>query len=1670
MFVREIFYIAPTTPAVSGNRRKSVQIGGASKAVTISLKFKRQLGLLYDILLNTSAHYIRCIKPNKNKSHSEIESKMVLDQLLYSGVLETVDIRRQGFPFREEFNEFWYRISTIGLLRSLKRYLKTAPKDELKKYDNVKWTDVDSLTPRKGCELLLKIVLNDEHWQLGKTKVFMKDHCMNQLLNWQRELEIIPIQAGIRRMIQRRKYLKYRRAIISTQRGFHRLMRWRAIERVIPLIIRFQSQIRGIKARKIAYRLKNIRRLSAVDIQKIWRGVMPRKRLKAAKTFAIRIQTLARRRQQQQKYQKIQKAVIAIQPCIRGLFARRRCRVLRKLAAQRRRIVRSQALVRGFIARESFLEFLKSRIKSAILIQSKWREYVNRCKYRKIKIGINHIKAHFKGSKQRVATANRKRAIIVLQSTWKMILERRRLIKVKRAAVRIQSWRRSLVCWKHFQTLLKSARRIERACYSRICAKRLESWIEEAMDAVDVCEVEELRELLDFEDDDYSILKPLKKSLVNVYSRSYNRDNDQRRFSTLLHESVVDDSDVNERIELVELLMEAGANVSSPNHYNQSPLFLCAKFGDVMLECSKLLVEHAQPDELARALTMVDSSSGKNILDYLFFKSKTAGTSGYSKTLDLLTKHSSTDQIDSQASKNTKLSNSNGESSNEITSFANLSVFPEILESDYVDTMNDAVHELLQLSGNHNSPIKDKPSKPSVDISDFYTNHADSSTKRKVDDSAVDAMNDNNDESKSLANNSIRKEVENDNDNNDGKINTHKAEMKEKIPGDINGKTIKEISQVSKSLNDGIVKDNDNDNNRDDNDDDKTATKDFSEVMEVFKTYDIKKTKEEESQLNGNNPKKGISKVSPSLRAMASSFQDSQQRRMLDENSQRATSSSLYRSVRHSGLGRSKLPSSRRSRRSLPPTARMPLFSEDNSFLHSSALVPSDSPNNNSKNKNSSTAFILNNINNKNSYASSSSSSLKQQQQQQQQQILIPNINIQQPVQTYLGSPMARPNGANTPTAPSVSTPTGTRHVTSPLKSSSLSASGSQRHSITIVDSKKISGGDKWSPLPSPLNPTNQPITFFNTNSTACNNNNSNNNNNDGISSSLQSPSSSSHGFKNSTASTSPFDKKHQRLKQQQYLKQQQRQKQQLEQQQRILGQSPTKTKPLIPSPLGKNRQSTSKQRQNQQPQPPSTVRTSRRSVQFADRKPITTIVEEESESSEAEELFEEDISMETLFAPDKKKLLVADVNGELEIGNNRSLPITSEKNSNNNNNTISLNSEASVGTVESDPVLTPRKENKVQKDDNDDIERTADGYRILTPTRLSRNSTPTRQRFSSRIDNKEKIDDISSIKRPLFVSMTNKNENDANDSKDSQAEENNSMTSISPTNDRMERATAPIILQRHPSLSSVNANGDLNDVKDGEIVEDYMNDDGHYFAAENSGTRNNSETNKSGITALSFLTNEMKEVDISTAAATAEDKHQTQPTDEQQHQQPENNEDDIDTQKSILNQPNKDEKEVILKEAKLWSVHQSRSNNGKEFYFNSETSQTTWFKPYELECLEAEINGKEWPLKKTWIPMVSSKGHPYFYNPITGENRWDNPDEMATIKEKPKPDWEEVNSPLGEVFYLHSKTGEKRWTKPVELGGSPNQWIQFENEGKKYYYHEATGETSWTLPDGAIL
>ncbi|XP_066543901.1 pre-mRNA-processing factor 40 homolog A isoform X2 [Amia ocellicauda] len=76
-------------------------------------------------------------------------------------------------------------------------------------------------------------------------------------------------------------------------------------------------------------------------------------------------------------------------------------------------------------------------------------------------------------------------------------------------------------------------------------------------------------------------------------------------------------------------------------------------------------------------------------------------------------------------------------------------------------------------------------------------------------------------------------------------------------------------------------------------------------------------------------------------------------------------------------------------------------------------------------------------------------------------------------------------------------------------------------------------------------------------------------------------------------------------------------------------------------------------------------------------------------------------------------------------------------------------------------------------------------------------------------------------------------------------------------------------------------------------------------------------------------------------------------------------------------------------------------------------------------------------PKKKSlWTEHKSPDGRTYFYNTETKQSTWEKPDELKSPAEQllSKCPWKEYKSDTGKPYYYNSQTKESRWTKPKEL------------------------------------
>ncbi|TNN54250.1 Myosin-IIIb [Liparis tanakae] len=73
---------------------------------TVASYFRYSLMDLLSKMVVGQPHFVRCIKPNDDRQALRFCKERVTVQLRYTGILETVNIRRQGYSHRILFEEF----------------------------------------------------------------------------------------------------------------------------------------------------------------------------------------------------------------------------------------------------------------------------------------------------------------------------------------------------------------------------------------------------------------------------------------------------------------------------------------------------------------------------------------------------------------------------------------------------------------------------------------------------------------------------------------------------------------------------------------------------------------------------------------------------------------------------------------------------------------------------------------------------------------------------------------------------------------------------------------------------------------------------------------------------------------------------------------------------------------------------------------------------------------------------------------------------------------------------------------------------------------------------------------------------------------------------------------------------------------------------------------------------------------------------------------------------------------------------------------------------------------------------------------------------------------------------------------------------------------------------
>uniref|UniRef100_A0A3Q3RR61 Myosin IXB n=1 Tax=Mastacembelus armatus TaxID=205130 RepID=A0A3Q3RR61_9TELE len=220
------------------------------KPPSISAQFQTSLTKLLETLNRAEPFFIRCIRSNAEKKEMYLDEALVVQQLRYTGMLETVRIRRSGYGAKYTFQEF---IEQFGVL--------------LPKNASGRKEDISALLGKK-------MGLDPTTYQIGKTKVFLKELERQQLqdtLHKDVMRKIVFLQRWFRARLVRKEFVDMKQAAILIQRSWRRYCRDEQRRQAATLI---QAVWRGHRQRIDYHR----RLRGATKIQALVRGHSARRR------------------------------------------------------------------------------------------------------------------------------------------------------------------------------------------------------------------------------------------------------------------------------------------------------------------------------------------------------------------------------------------------------------------------------------------------------------------------------------------------------------------------------------------------------------------------------------------------------------------------------------------------------------------------------------------------------------------------------------------------------------------------------------------------------------------------------------------------------------------------------------------------------------------------------------------------------------------------------------------------------------------------------------------------------------------------------------------------------------------------------------------------------------------------------------------------------------------------------------------------------------------------------------------------------------------------------------------------------------------------------------------------------------------------------------------------
>ncbi|KHJ40320.1 phage tail component protein [Trichuris suis] len=248
----------PILYSLFANELQSNDSGRRTLKVTAASQFRKSLEALMCQLDQRKPFFVRCIKPNDLKEPMLFNRNLCYEQLLCLGLMDTIHIRKSGYPVRFKFANFAARykvlLSNLGMLL---------------------WKN-DCWVAEQVCQRLFG---PPGDYQLGRTRVFLKDAAA-LLLEQNRDkllrMKATIVQKVIRGWIIRQKYLTARHAAVIIQKNWRRYIQQRRYKAMMLGFARLQALVRTKRLTCEYQELRNF----ITQFQAYCRGMLLRRHLR----------------------------------------------------------------------------------------------------------------------------------------------------------------------------------------------------------------------------------------------------------------------------------------------------------------------------------------------------------------------------------------------------------------------------------------------------------------------------------------------------------------------------------------------------------------------------------------------------------------------------------------------------------------------------------------------------------------------------------------------------------------------------------------------------------------------------------------------------------------------------------------------------------------------------------------------------------------------------------------------------------------------------------------------------------------------------------------------------------------------------------------------------------------------------------------------------------------------------------------------------------------------------------------------------------------------------------------------------------------------------------------------------------------------------------------------